>query len=327
MNLLVLGGTRFVGRHIVERALGRGHSVTLFNRGRSGPDLFPAAETIVGDRTADLTPLRGRRWDAVIDVNGYVPRHVRNAAELLADAVDRYLFISTISVYAILDVPNQNEDAPLGTLADPHTEEITDETYGPLKVSCEQAVEATLPGRTTIIRPGYVVGPHDPTDRFTSWVRRISQGGEMLAPGEPDAPTQFIDGRDLADFTLRLTEAGQTGIYNATGPAIPLTWGETFATARQAIGAATTFTWVSEEFLATQTIGDNELPMWAPAAYQGLMAMNIDRGRAAGLTFRPLVETVIDTLAWDRQAGTPKAGLAPEREAELLKAWREWQNA
>jgi 2'-hydroxyisoflavone reductase len=321
MNLLVLGGTRFVGRHIVQTALDRGHTVTLFNRGRSNPDIFPTVEKLVGDRGVDLSPLRGRRWDAVIDVNGYVPRVVREAATLLADAVDHYTFISTISVYAQMDVPDQDETAPLASTATPDTEEVTGETYGALKVLCEQAAEAAMPGRTLIIRPGYVVGPYDTTDRFTSWLRRVQQGSEMLAPGEPAGPIQFIDGRDLAEFTVRLTENRQTSAYNATGPADLLTWGEVFAAAKQVGGVDTTFTWVSEAFLETQQIGDNELPMWAPTPYQGLMRVDIAKARTAGLTFRPLAQTITDTLAWDAQEGKPKAGLSPAREAELLQAW------
>lgn len=322
MNLLILGGTRFVGRHITEAALARGHTVTLFNRGQSNPTLFPNVEKLVGDRTVDLSPLHGRRWDAVIDVNGYLPRPVRAAVELLADQVIHYTFISTISVYARMDVPNQAEDAPLGMLADPTTEEITGETYGPLKVLCEQAVQQGFGERATIIRPGYIVGPHDTTDRFTSWLRRINQGGEMLAPGDPNAPLQFIDGRDLAAFTLLQTEARQSGIYNATGPAQPLTWGETFAEARRVYNADTNFVWIDEAFLQTQELAGHELPMWAPAAYQGLLQTNIERAVAAGLRFRPLAETLADTLVWDQQEGTPKAGLSPEREAALLQAWR-----
>jgi 2'-hydroxyisoflavone reductase len=321
MKLLILGGTQFVGRHITQTALDCGHTVTLFNRGKSNPELFPQAEKLVGDRGVDLSALHGRRWDAVIDVNGYVPRHVREAATLLADAIGHYTFISTISVYARMDVPNQDENAPLATTDTPETEEVTGATYGPLKVLCEQAAEQAMPGRTLIIRPGYVVGPYDTTDRFTSWLRRIGRGGEMLAPGEPDDPLQFIDARDLAEFTLRLVEAQDNSIYNATGPATPLTWGTLFAESKRIINVDTRFTWVNEQFLQAQQVQGNDLPMWVPTPYQGLMRTNIGRALAAGLTFRPLVQTIRDTRAWDAQEGTPKAGLSPEREAELLQAW------
>lgn len=324
MNILILGGTRFVGRHITQAALDRGHTVTLFNRGRSNPELFPQAEKLVGDRGVDLSALHGRRWDAVIDVNGYVPRHVREAATLLAGAVEQYTFISTISVYARMDVPDQNENAPLATTDTPETEEVTGETYGPLKVLCEQAAEEAMPGRTLVIRPGFVVGPHDTTDRFTSWLRRIQRGGEMLAPGDPNDPLQFIDGRDLADFTLRRVEARDTLVYNATGPATPLTWGELFVETRRVCNVETQFTWVSESFLDGEQLNPNDLPMVVPASAQGLMRINIDKALAAGLSFRPLAQTINDTLAWDAQEGTPKAGLSPEREAELLQSWRKW---
>lgn len=321
MNLLILGGTRFVGRHLTQTALDRGHTVTLFNRGRSNPDLFPQAEKLVGDRGVDLSALHGRRWDAVIDVNGYIPRHVREAATLLAGAIGHYTFISTISVYAQMDVPNQDESAPLATTDTPETKEVTGATYGPLKVLCEQAAEQAMPGRTLIIRPGFVVGPYDTTDRFTSWLRRIQRGGEMLAPGDPDDPLQFIDGRDLAEFTLLRVEAQDASIYNATGPATPLTWGELFTEVKRVCNVETQFTWVSQSFLEAQQVGGNDLPMWVPIPVQGLMRTNIDQALAAGLTFRPLAQTIRDTLAWDAQEGTPKAGLSPEREAELLQTW------
>ncbi|MCL4860331.1 MAG: NAD-dependent epimerase/dehydratase family protein, partial [Caldilineaceae bacterium] len=320
MKLLVLGGTQFVGRHITQTALDRGHTITLFNRGRSNPELFPQAEKLVGDRGSDLSALHGRRWDAVIDVNGYVPRHVREAATLLADVVDQYTFISTISVYARMDVSDQDESAPLATTDTPETEEVTGETYGPLKARCERAAEQAMPGRTLIIRPGFVVGPHDTTDRFTSWLRRIGRGGEMLAAGEPGNPVQFIDGRDLAEFTVRLVEAKAASVYNATGPAALLTWGELFAAASRVCNVETQFTWVSESFLEGQQLNPNDLPMVVPASAQGLMRTNIDKALAAGLSFRPLAQTISDTLAWDAQEGTPKVGLSPEREAELLQA-------
>lgn len=321
MNILILGGTQFVGRHITQTALDHGHTVTLFNRGRSNPDLFPQAEKLVGDRGVDLSALHGRRWDAVIDVNGYVPRHVREAATLLADVIGHYTFVSTISVYAQMDVPDQDENAPLATTDTPETEEVTGETYGPLKVLCEQAAEEAMPGRTLIIRPGFVVGPYDTTDRFTSWLRQIKRGGEMLAAGDPNDPVQFIDGRDLAEFTVGRVEAKDTSVYNATGPATPLTWGELFAEVSRVCNVETQFTWVSESFLEGQQLNPNDLPMVVPASAQGLMRTAIARALAAGLTFRPLAQTISDTLAWDAQEGTPKAGLSPEREAELLQAW------
>ncbi len=209
MKLLVLGGTVFLGRHLVEAATARGHSVTLFNRGQHNPELYPEVEKLRGDRDSDLSALQGRRWDAVIDTCGYLPRAVRASAELLADAVDHYTFISSISVYADFHTPAMDESAPVGTLADETVEEVTGETYGPLKALCEQAAERALPGRVLNIRPGLIVGPHDPTDRFTYWPVRVARGGEVLAPGRPHVPVQVIDGRDLAEWTVRMVEARQ----------------------------------------------------------------------------------------------------------------------
>lgn len=328
MNLLVLGGTVFLGRHIVEAALARGHAVTLFNRGQHNADLFPAVEKLRGDRDGGLEALRGRRWDAVIDPSGYLPRLVRASAEFLADAVDRYCFISTISVYEALFTAGMDEAAPVGTLADPGTEEITGESYGPLKVLCEQAVEAALPGRALVIRPGLIVGPNDPTDRFTYWPVRVARGGEVLAPASPASPVQVIDVRDLAEWTLRMVEARQTGTFNATGPAAPLTLGDLLETCRTLSASDARFTWVSEEFIARNDVSEwMDLPLWIASADQnmaGFQAISIARALGAGLQFRPLETTVRDTLAWHatRPASHEwRAGLAPAREAELLARW------
>ena len=232
MNLLILGGTIFLGRYLVEAALARGHQVTLFNRGQHNSELYPDVEKLRGDRDGGLDVLRGRRWDAVVDTSGYVPRVVRASAELLADAVEHYTFISSISVYPHFRSVGLDESAPVGTLDDPTVEEITGESYGPLKALCEQAVEQALPGRTLVIRPGLIVGPHDYSDRFTYWVRRVAQGGELLAPAHPDWHTQIIDVRDLAEWTLRMVERRQTGVYNATGPEYDLTFGQLLETCR-----------------------------------------------------------------------------------------------
>src|SRR3954470_5339632 len=222
MKLLILGGTIFLGRYLAEAALERGHDLTLFNRGQHNSELYPDVEKLRGDRDGGLDVLRGRRWDAVVDTSGYLPRLVRASAELLADAVEHYTFISSISVYPHFRSLGQDESAPVGTLDNPSVEEITGESYGPLKALCEQAVEQALPGRTLVVRPGLIVGPHDPSDRFTYWVRRVAQGGELLAPAGRDWHTQIIDVRDLAEWTLRMVERRQTGVYNATGPAYDL---------------------------------------------------------------------------------------------------------
>lgn len=334
MRLLVLGGTRFVGRHLVEAALARGHRVTLFHRGRTNPGLFPAAERILGDRAAGLSALAGRRWDAVLDVNGYLPREVRASAELLAGAVGLYVFVSTVSVYADPGRPGRDERSPLKP-PPPGGEEAgewTGETYGALKALCERAVESALPDRALIVRPGLVVGPYDPTGRFAYWPWRISPtlggGGEVLAPVSPDLPVQLIDARDLAAWVIGGVERGRTGTYNALGPDRPLTLGEVLETCRQEAGSSASFTWVSEAFLLQRGVEPwTGLPLWLPAEAAGFQTADNRKAVAAGLSFRPLAGTVRDTLAWIRELGGdfpkgPGAGpLTLEREAELLREW------
>lgn len=320
MNLLILGGTVFVGRHLVEAATGAGHMVTLFNRGQHNADLFPDVEKLRGDRSADggLDALNGRTWDAVIDTCGYFPRVVKASAQQLAGSVGQYVFISSISVYADFTQAHQDETAAVGTLDDPTTEKVTGETSGPLKVLCEQAAEAAFPGKMLTIRPGYIVGPHDPTDRFTYWPQRVAQGGDILAPGGPGEPMQFIDARDLAAWTVAMIEAGKTGIYNATGPAAPLTFGTMLETCRAVSESDARFVWADENFLSAREIS---LPLFAPAAYRGISQVSIARAVQDGLTFRPLAETVRDTLAWDKTRPADhewRAGLPREREWELL---------
>ena len=328
MKLLILGGTVFVGRHLVEAALAHNHEVTLFNRGQHNADLFPDVETLHGDRDGGLDPLKGRRWDAVVDTCGYVPRVVRASADLLSRAVDHYTFISSISVYRDVSRPAVDESGAVGTLEDTATEEVTGDTYGPLKALCEQAVEESVPGRTLVVRPGLIVGPHDPTDRFTYWPRRVARGGDVLAPGRPDEAVQFIDVRDLAAWTLRMVEARHTGTYNATGPADPLTMGGLLDVCNRELGGAAHFVWVDEPFLLREGVGPwIELPLWISDEMdmRGLSATDCGKAITAGLTFRPLAETVRDTQAWDatRPADTAHAaGLRPEREAELLDKWR-----
>jgi 2'-hydroxyisoflavone reductase len=324
VNLLILGGTVFLGRHLAAEALARGHRVTLFNRGQHGPELFPAAEKLRGDRGADLSALEGRRFDAVIDTCGYVPRVVRASAELLAPLVGHYTFISTISVYASFARVGLDENEPVGTLADPTVEEVSGETYGPLKALCEQAAEAALPGRTLTIRPGLIVGPHDPTDRYTYWPVRVARGGRFLAPEHPAYPVQYIDVRDLAAWTLTMVERGATGVYNATGPATPQPIGELLAACADVAGVAAEPVWASAAFLAEHGVQPwSELPLWLPEGpeYAGFSRVSIARAVAAGLTLRPPRDTAADTLAWasTRPADHQwRAGLGREKEAELL---------
>ena len=326
MNLLIFGGTKFVGRHITGEALARGHRVTLFNRGKTNADLFPDAEKISGDRDGGLDALRGRTWDAAIDVNGYLPRLVNASAQMLKDAVAQYIYISTLSVYADFSKHGQNEDAPVAELNDPTTEVIDNETYGALKALCENAVLEHFPNRAALLRLGYVVGPHDHTDRWTYWVRRAARGGEMLVPGTSGLPVQFIDARDVAAFTLHVTEQHITGIFNTCGPALPMTWDEVYHEAKRARAADTTFTFVDETFLEQQQLDPNALPMFATSAEGGIFTFDNTRGITHGLQFRPLAQTVRDTLDWDTQHGTPHAGLTTEQEQELLQKWHAHQN-
>lgn len=328
MRLLLLGGTQFVGRHLVAAALARGHDITLFNRGQRNPGLFPQVENLQGDRDGGLSVLHGRTWDVVIDTCGYVPRLVRASAELLANSVERYVFISSLSVYADSLTPHQDESGPLGTLTPEQqgTETVDGATYGPLKVLCEQAAESALPERTLIIRPGLIVGPYDPTNRFTYWPARIARGGEVLAPDAPERLTQFIDARDLAAWTLNLAEAQATGIYNATGPDYPLTLGTLFEACKTVTNSNATFTWVRDEFLLAQNVGVfMELPLWLPRTEERFGTINCAKAFRAGLTLRPLADTIRDTWAWDQTLpidAPRRAGLTPEREGELLQAWQ-----
>jgi 2'-hydroxyisoflavone reductase len=323
MDLLILGGTRFLGRHLVEAALGDDHSVTLFNRGLSGPDLFPEVETIKGDREGNLSALRGRRWDAVIDTCGYVPRVVRASAGLLADVVGHYTFVSSISVYSDDIGPGADEGAPVEELEDPTVEEVTGETYGGLKALCERVAEEEMPGRVLNVRPGLISGPHDPTDRFTYWPRRVAAGGEVLAPDRPERQVQFIDVRDLAAWIVRMSAEQQTGTYNATGPAYELRMGKLLEEC-EAAGGDAKIVWVSEEFLEENGVEPfTELPLWVPREYAGMLAVDCGKAMAAGLTFRPVSATIRDVLEWDskRVEADLVAGLKLERERELLSGW------
>ncbi len=325
-KLLILGGTQFLGPATVEAAQRRGHEVTLFNRGKTNPGLFPEVEKLIGDRDGKLEALRGRKWDAVVDTSAYVPRHARLAAELLRDAVQHYVMISTISVYPKFGETRDaiDEDTAVGTLADESVEQVTGATYGPLKARCEQAVEAALPGRAAHVRPGLIVGPRDPTDRFTYWPARVHRGGEILAPGDGSAPVQFIDVRDLGEWIVHLIDNGITGTYNATGFDGRVSMQEFLHGCKCAVNHACSFTWVSEEFLSEQKVGAwMDLPLWLPHAGQSYCA--VERAIAKGLRFRPIAETCADTCRWalaERGERPWRAGLKPEREAEVLAAWQ-----
>jgi len=330
MKLLVLGGPKFVGRHLIDAALAANHDVTVFNRGQTNPTAYPEVEKLRGDRDGGLTALQGRTWDAVIDTSGYLPRLVADSARLLADQAGYYVFVSSISVYASLAAAYQAESAPVGQLADESVEEINGDTYGPLKALCEQAVERYFPQRSLHVRAGLIVGPHDPTDRFSYWPWRIDQGGEALAPGAPDRPVQIVDARDLAAWVMGMIATGQPGVFNVTGPAAPLTWGEMLAACQTAAVKPAQLTWVDDSFLLKQEVQPwRDLPLWVPASagdMAGLYTVDCRRAIAAGLTFRPLAQTVADTLAWLQQRAEDwvgQVGLSAVRETALLQAWRD----
>jgi len=320
VRLLVLGGTKFLGRHAVEAALTAGHEVTTFTRGQTNPELFPDVEHLHGDRDGDLGALAGRTWDGVVDTSGYVPRVVRQSAELLRDAVGRYVFVSSISAYGDFSEPI-TEETPVAELDDPDTEEIA-ESYGALKAACERVVEGVYGNRSARVRAGLIVGPFDPTDRFTYWPRRIAAGGTVLAPGEPSAPVQFVDVRDLAAWLVQLALAGPGGVFNATGPAEPLTFAELLERMRAATGTDAEIAWTDDRLVLDAGVQPwTELPLWLPDDdYAGMARADISRAVDAGLAFRPLEETVLDTLAWDRSQPGDRPTLTPEREREILAA-------
>ena len=338
LRILILGGTGFIGPHQVRYALARGHKVTLFNRGRQPREWPGEVEELIGDRnTGDLKALAGREWDVCIDNPTTLPFWVRDASRVLAGKVGQYIFISTISVYAQSDKPADETAAVLpyaGKDAMAETAETlkasAGELYGPLKAVSEREAQTQFAGRATIIRPGLIVGPGDETDRFTYWPVRLARGGEVLAPGDGSDPVQFIDARDLAEWTVRMAEARSLGVFNATGPARPLAMRDMLAGIAAGTGAQARLTWVSTKFLEAQKVSPwSDLPVWIPGQGDsaGFARRDIGRALRAGLVFRPLETTAADTLSWfkgqpaERQAKL-KAGLSAEREASLLAAWK-----
>jgi 2'-hydroxyisoflavone reductase len=328
-TLLILGGTGFIGPPLTQEALQRGWKVTHFNRGKTAADGVAHVETLIGDRKGQLDALRGRKWDAVVDDTGYIPKYCKMSAELLAPTVGYCLFISSISAYASFLKPN-DEHSPTGVLKDPQTEEITDDSYGPMKALCEQYSAAAFKGRCSIVRPGYIVGPGDRSDRFTYWPVRASRGGEMLAPGTPKDPIQIVDVRDLAAWMMKLVESRTNGYFNAVSAPTAITMGELVSASVQASPqAGTTVTWVPEDFLAAHWKTEElDLPPWAPSKgeFASASLTATDAARKTGLRIRPLAQTVADTLAWfktlpaDRQAKL-RAGLDAQKEAETLRLW------
>ena len=335
LKILILGGTGFTGPYQVRYAVARGHTVTVFNRGRRQADLPESVEHLIGDRNNDLKALEGREWDVVIDNPTTLPNWVRLSGKLLKDACRQYVFISTISVYADTSKVGMDETTPVLEYkdeADPFTLELNQQTmrfYGELKALSEREASYWFPGRATIIRPGLIVGPGDESDRFSYWPIRIDRGGEVLAPNTPSDATQIIDARDLAEWTIRMVEQGDVGVYNATGPEQPRPFGEMLNGIKAALGSDATFTWVPQDFLQEQQVrGWADLPVWVPQGPDtaGFMTVSVANATAKGLTYRPLADTARDTLAYhnsrpDERRQNLRAGLKPEREAEVLAAW------
>jgi 2'-hydroxyisoflavone reductase len=337
MRVLILGGTKFLGRAVVDEALGRGHDVTMFNRGETNPELYPEVEKLRGNRDGDLGALRSRDWDVVIDPSGYVPRVVRQSAELLAERVGHYVYVSSISVYGDFSEVAREDETPLIRLDDTSDESLEGDRYGGFKALCEQVVAEVFPGRSARVRAGLIVGPNDPTGRFTYWPTRVARGGEVLAPGRKGRQVQFVDVRDLGAWLLDLGERRVSGAFNATGPEPPVTMGELLETCRAVSGSNARITWVGERFLREHEVGEwMELPLWVAEtgdpAWLRLQEVDVSRAVAAGLRFRSVADTVRDTLEWALRTGDPgaplasgldlgEAGMKAEREAELLAEW------
>ncbi|HUP50345.1 MAG TPA: NAD-dependent epimerase/dehydratase family protein [Thermoanaerobaculia bacterium] len=332
LRILILGGTGFIGPHQIRYALERGHKVSMFNRGKTNPGLFPAVEHLEGDRNGNIEALKGREWDAVIDNPATLPRWVRDTAQLLNDKAGQYVFISTISVYRNHSIVGMEESAPVAVLDDPTVETITGETYGGLKALAEEEARKAFGTRATIVRPGLIVGSGDNTDRFTYWPVRIARGGEVMAPGDPLNPVQIIDAHDLGAWVIRLVEQKTFGTLNAVGPAGGLTMSEMLGGIRAVVPGSVpvTLTWVPAEFLEAQKVAPwSDMPVWIPAKgdYAGFGRASNARAIAAGLTFRPLADTVRATLEYhhsrsDERKAKLRAGIGAEREKEVLAAWR-----
>ncbi len=334
LKILILGGTGFIGPHMVREALRRGHEVSLFNRGRTNNELFPDLELLVGDRNSGLQALEGGKWDAVVDNSGYVPRQVEDSARLLASAVSHYLYISTISVYAVSPVPI-TEESPLATMEDETVEEVTGESYGPMKALCEQRVMAEVGvDRTTVLRPTYICGPGDRTDRYTYWPVRTMRGGEMLWPGTPEDDIQMIDVRDLANFTVDCLEKKIFGTFNTVTPMRSFKMGDLLEDSLAVTDADMRPVWVDKDFISENEVAEGGgLPIWEhpDGEFAALSSVDGSRAAAAGLKNRPTRETARDTIRWWKtlpadRTDKLRAGLGADKEAGLLRRWHE-QNA
>jgi 2'-hydroxyisoflavone reductase len=334
MKILIIGGTIFLGRHLIEAALDRGDEVTIFTRGLHDTDLYSNVEKLRGNRVSDVSALKNRKWDAVIDTCGYVPGVVRKSVETLRDSVEHYTFVSSCSVYEKFDLGGNDENSPLAELAPEQIEEAEKidtgeratavsygEAYGALKASCERAADEAMPGRVLNVRAGLIVGKYDSIERFTYWVWRVKHGGKVLAPGKPDRRVRVIDARDLAEWIVQMAEHRKAGTYNATGAEDGLTMGQMLEEIRRVSKSDAEFVWAGEKFLEEQGAGAwTELPLWIPEEYNGIFEVKNEKAIADGLTFRPLSETIKDVLNWleIRPPGDFRAGMKPERERELL---------
>jgi len=327
LKILIIGGTIFLGRHLVIESLKRHHNVTLFFRGKHNPNLFSKVDKILGDRERDLEMLAGKNWDVVIDTCGYLPRITAHAAEFFRDKTELYVFISTLSVYRDFSVNNIDETYPVGQLNDPLSEELNGETYGPLKALCEKTITDVFRERALIIRPGLIVGSYDPTDRFTSWVNKIFCKERIIAPGRQDRQVQFIDVRDLASWIIRLIENNVTGIFNAVGPSTPLTMSKLLNAIKKEFHSYTDLIWVNDKFLIDEGIVPySEMPLWIPDSPESVGYENFSFQKAVerDLTFLPLEDTIHDTIDWflrERKETVLRAGLADEKERDLLRKW------
>lgn len=341
MRILIIGGTKFLGRHLIEAAQARGHEITLFNRGKHSSETFGNVEQIHGDRNSDLDKLSGRNWDAVIDTCGFLPQSVKASAEALRDSAGQYIFISSGSVYTDIKEADYDENTPVAELnederrrageIDPKGEltgPILGDLYGGLKILCEREAEKAMPERVLNARSGMIVGEFDPTDRFTYWVMRVARGGEVLAPGTPNRFVQLIDAGDLAAWLVKAVEQNLTGIYNVTGKSLELTMEKMLGEIKKTSGSDAEFTWVDEDFLNRENVQPwSEMPFYLPESYkegEHFLSMGIDKALQTGVEFRPLSDTIADILAWRKtKDGALKAGIDAGREKELLGRWRE----
>ena len=325
MKVLILGGKRFLGIALVDALLQAGHTPTLFNRGLTNPELFPKVKNLIGEREGDLSALKRRKWDAVIDTSGFIPRIVKQSASFLSGRCQSYTFISSISVYQDFKQPDIDEEYPLAQLEDPEDEDYTGDSYGPLKALCEYEIQKNFDGRVLVFRPGLIVGPNDPTDRFTYWPWRVSLGGKVLAPAPPSSNLQYIDVRDLAEFIIKMIEKEKEGVYNVTGPKKPVTFGSLLVACREASLSDASFVWAEEPFLLNEGVTPwTDLPLWVPSsdpAFTGFYNINISKALKANLNFRPLSQTVTDTLTWLKtrpKSKKLKVGMDIARETEIL---------